>query len=629
MYLKSLLSFFFALFIYSGFSFSTEGKEIGTIHLSKEKPQPGEQLTVRYLNDSVTIENSYYYYLTKNDFYIADLEFNDQQETNIVIPDSSVAIVIAPKVNGEFDTNEGDGYFIPLYDENGNQLAYSETALTIFAQMGGRRIGLSRDFGETFSTLHKQLEENPKLIENNAFRKNIIGIANAANTEESAAYVQKVVDEQKSREIKNENDIDELIFVHKVLKNTEAIDSLKQVARDQFPKGKYATASAVDSILAESNLDNQVSKLKELNTQFDVTEEDLQQVYVTLAEKYAKNGDYDSAVEYVNKLNNKLNQSLLLNSFAWDLAEQNTRQSFAEKLSSRSLQLIDELTSDENNRPAYFSMKDYVKILDSYVAMYNDTFAKIRYQQGDLTDALQYQEMALEKDPNSKELEQTYIKYILEDGRYEEVIERSRELIEEENFTEETVAAYRTAYNETYPEKGDFDQLLDSLTQANYLTSRKQIEDEIVSKEAPNFTLKNLDGETVSLTDFAGKIVILDFWATWCAPCKMSFPGMQEMVDKYNDEVVFLFIDTFEGGDDRNEKVQEFITSNNYNFHVLLDEKQGEGFKAASKYGVEGIPVKYFIGPDGKLRYEKTGFAGTDKLKEEIDIVIELIENES
>src|SRR5690606_41666590 len=85
--------------------------------------------------------------------------------------------------------------------------------------------------------------------------------------------------------------------------------------------------------------------------------------------------------------------------------------------------------------------------------------------------------------------------------------------------------------------------------------------DTIKPRPAPGFSLKDLDGKEVSLEDLKGKVVVLDFWATWCAPCIKSFPAMQMAVDKYKEdpEVAFLFINTWERQEDPAAAVKQFM----------------------------------------------------------------------
>lgn len=146
---------------------------------------------------------------------------------------------------------------------------------------------------------------------------------------------------------------------------------------------------------------------------------------------------------------------------------------------------------------------------------------------------------------------------------------------------------------------------------------------------APNFTLLDLEGNKVSLEDYKGKVVVLDFWATWCAPCIKSFPAMQLAVDRYKEDpdVQFLFINTWEQKDNPTPMVQQFMDKRGFNFLVLVDKKDAESKvnPVVESYGVMGIPAKFIIDGDGNIRHRLTGFTGGDNEEQvkELSLLIE------
>jgi thiol-disulfide isomerase/thioredoxin len=117
---------------------------------------------------------------------------------------------------------------------------------------------------------------------------------------------------------------------------------------------------------------------------------------------------------------------------------------------------------------------------------------------------------------------------------------------------------------------------------------------------APGFTLKDLQGESISLSDFRGKVIILDFWASWCPPCRYSMPHLNEIGQRYQDEGLVVVAVSL---DPNMADISTFLEENGYSDIVVLWESPTAAQAVKTRYGVSGIPHTFVIDRQGIIRY--------------------------
>ncbi|MBU3160736.1 TlpA family protein disulfide reductase [Clostridium frigoris] len=130
----------------------------------------------------------------------------------------------------------------------------------------------------------------------------------------------------------------------------------------------------------------------------------------------------------------------------------------------------------------------------------------------------------------------------------------------------------------------------------------------VIKTKAPNFKLSDFNNKELSLSDLKGKKVFLNFWATWCRPCKEEMPEIQKLYEETkNSDLVIIAIEIGEPL----STVKSFIASNKYSFKVLLDLDQS----VSAKYNIASIPTSYFIDVDGNIISKRMGAMNIDQMK--------------
>ncbi len=130
---------------------------------------------------------------------------------------------------------------------------------------------------------------------------------------------------------------------------------------------------------------------------------------------------------------------------------------------------------------------------------------------------------------------------------------------------------------------------------------------------APDFTVTDVNGNEVKLSDFKGKPVVINFWTTWCTYCKIEMPDFDDMYKEYPD-IQFIMLNTTDG--DTVETAKAFIEDNEYSFPIFFDS---ENYDASRAYNITSYPQTVFIDKDGIISSHRIGMMTLETLQEEID----------
>ena len=393
------------------------------------------------------------------------------------------------------------------------------------------------------------------------------------------------------------------------------MDQLKALAKEQDPEKSVAL---MKEIVAGHKLDT----AKDAET--------MDMLYGSVALAYLRHGNYDAFDQYIGRMKNKFNQTSYMNMGAGMLVRENIDVAKAEQLAKATIDLYLSFKDDPKARPEGMPEADWKRFMNFARYPYYDTYAQALTASAEskLKEALQYQEQAFADAPEEgfPPAVERYAHLLVLNGQEDKAYALLHTMASKGKSTAAMDAMLKKLYAGKHGGDKDFDEYFKQLQQGVQSTVKASLKAKMQDIAAPGFTLVDLNGKKVSLSDFRGKVVVLDFWATWCAPCIASFPAMQKMVDKHPD-VVFLFIATQEKQEGAVKRVKDFIAKNKYNFRVLMDKpvsgKPGS-FEVVGAYKPKGIPAKVIIDGKGRQRFLTEGFSTDAELINELEAMIEL-----
>lgn len=423
--------------------------------------------------------------------------------------------------------------------------------------------------------------------------------------------------------------------------NEEKTAAIQQSVVKDFPNSNLAIQEKVKVI-------SQMKSLAERDIQFQALLKEYPNASIgfemyNMANAYASEGNVEKMVQYATLYTNmasdrnwnRLNKASVLSSCARFLSRNNPKAALPFLEDGLTYHRMDLAKPEEGDTEQIRKERRRRAEQVYYITLssYADALGRADRAPESLQLVAAIRQELMGKEPieqiNLEIIDGAYLNALLANKKYGEALPYLEEDYVKGSKGVVTVDLLQKGYSDSKGSLEGYETYKAALDQTKTANDEAEMMKNLVSKDAPDFELKDVDGNTVKLADLRGKVVVLDFWATWCGPCKASFPAMQKAVDKYKDDkdVRFLFLHTWErGAGDATASAKKYVTDNKYSFEVLMDlrDPSTKESAVAQAYKVDGIPTKVIIDQQGRIRFETSGFSGDeDTAVKELSAMIE------
>ncbi len=606
----------------------------GEMTIPPEKIHAGDTITVKYQPDERFVSfndlKAFFYLYSEEkpmpDAYEISLYYDSTTQKcfgNYVVPEKTVFGMV--KVDGEdtfynvLDDNHGEFWDFIVYGEDGKPVRGANLKAGV-SWLGGMPKNIDRTVD--YNKAARLLEKETKLYPENIHAR----IGYTSLQFDLKKITQETFQAQMKEYAGSDYDTDNESAVRAVSRALRAINKNDEAEQLDY---KFAQEHP-ESKLAEEQLLSQLSTAETMDAFSNMAKKFLmkypnspnrEKVYSAIATSYLQVNKYEELKKLLNSMDNV--PATAFNQLAVTVVKEEKmmkgstkKQRLEEAKAIYTLRLEDVIFNDdygEKNKqlkPDYFTTTEWKNDRKVMRATIAQSSAEIFIEDGNKDKELKLYEKALELMSYRAQipLYEKIVEMYIELNKKFEAFQTLEKAILNSQTNTKMLAKYKTLFKEFRPEEAEnFNKALDSLEHAAKNRRFENLRYNTLDKGEIHGAFKTLDDRIFDFEDLKGKVVIINFWATWCSPCQALLPTVEELFFKYHDstDVVIMAIDVWEKSGNPEDAIYDFLENKEYEFPIFFDPNDIIPRKA----GVTGLPTNIYLDKKGRIRFIEQGFS--------------------